>query len=66
MKCRCLTCGRVYHVEDPAQAKSFSKCPECAQRGNPNVLKDTLKAIMQDQHRHNREVRRKGRRRPRG
>ncbi len=53
-------------MEDPAQAKSFSKCPECAQRGNPNVLKDTLKAIMQDQHRHNREVRRKGRRRPRG
>jgi hypothetical protein len=53
-------------VEDPAQAKSFSKCPECGRRGRPDVLKDTLKAIMQDQHRHNREMRRKGRRRPRG
>ena len=59
MMCKCLTCGRMFAVKDPGRTKSFNKCPDCAERETPDVVRDMLDSIMLDQYRHNKEFRKK-------
>jgi len=49
----------MFGVRDPSRAKSFSKCPECADRVSPSVARDMLDAIVLDQLRHNKALRKR-------